>query len=567
MEKVFNIQNSNYKDKKDYKCLTKNHSFNIKKKKIKLSNYNSNKKPSNLNYVPCFKKSSIKGNNKEIRNKCNLISREYYTDRNKSDNKIKKQNVNNTLNDIYDTINNINKLNIKIQTILLNSPRRIKSISTNRERRPKFYNYLGEKNTIIRQSKNYSNPKIIKDLRRNKFSDNNIFINRNNDISNGQLTSKTNNINHDKNNKLYLNEYNSSIFIKPEYNTISNKRNNKKDYFYKYKNNLLKKKELEKDNDNNYLSDYESVLLQTSNLSNFSNEQNFDDIKFNMEDNIRFDNIKNMKLKLNNINKRKFKKISEEEKELSCMAKQIESSTENEIKSSLTKRAQNMKDIILLEKYKQIEFEKLHEINDIKNNNIYNFNYNNNYNYKLDNYEKIENKNKTNEDNCIFYNQNNYLDYNKKSPITYNFSYDNLKIKKNINNLNNNNGLKNDTNYYYNNYFKVNNENKIINKDNNIYKDEDILKNKNKDLFQEIYDYKNSKNIFRHNSFNKDKNNNIKDVNNIQNNQNKLYFNLKEKIPSNNNRISNERNYNNFLGYKGNSYTNNYNYNYDYSYK
>jgi hypothetical protein len=106
--------NTIIKDKNIIRHLSKDNSYNTGKNKKFHSKYSNNLDRKPLNYfLSSCKYINLKDKNKD--NYKNITKREY---------SIKNPKVNNTLNDIYDTINKINLLNKKIQKILYNPHRK-----------------------------------------------------------------------------------------------------------------------------------------------------------------------------------------------------------------------------------------------------------------------------------------------------------------------------------------------------------------------------------------------------------------------------------------------------------
>ena len=107
-------------DKKIIRHLSKDNLYNTEKNKRLYSKYSNNLDRKPLNYfLSSFKYIDLKDNNKD--NYKNITKRE---------SSIKNPKVNNTLNDIYDTINKINHLNRKIHKILYNPHRNYNSSHT-----------------------------------------------------------------------------------------------------------------------------------------------------------------------------------------------------------------------------------------------------------------------------------------------------------------------------------------------------------------------------------------------------------------------------------------------------
>jgi len=184
----------------------------------------------------------------------------------------------------------------------------------------------------------------------------------------------------------------------------------------------------------------------------------------------------------------------------------------------------NNQNIILLEKYKHIKLDNLNDMNDNELDN-YNNKYDNKYNKKDYLREKVKNMN-----------------YNGESSKENNINQFFINLKLNGNNnrniLNRNREFnRNNTNYNFNKYFKINDDEKID--------DEYINKVKEKHNEHKIYDYRNSKNIFRnikrYNSLNTDLNSRNKEkiIDNLKNIKYKK-FNMTENIKPLNNSIFND---------------------------
>ena len=615
--------NSIIVDKKIIRHLPKDNSFNTGKIK-KLYSNNLGMKPSNY-FLSSYKNINLKDKDKNKDNYKNFKKRHY---------SIKNPKVNSTLNDLYDTINNINHINRKIQKILyspetkyiLNNAHTINKQSsdiekTNNDSEKNMIDThlnLGRnkdlRNKIINELKFKENDSISKSFRRNT---NRSFFNKINSYtyqsrkkySNGGINAYNNATINDNENK-----YNTLIsFRRPKFKTISKQTSYIKEY---KKNNLLRKDINKNEIDDNYLSDYESIV-SSFNDQNSNNDDNYNDNNlFNINNNKKYyshydreqgrnnDNIKNMKLEINDINR--INKLNEEQNQLNYIINQIDqnsifNTTESKINSDISERTKNFKDIIFLEKYKQIELDKLNYMYDMKINNnndnsssdsnsnnsnndikysrnshiysqsnnykkyeseINNYNYNNKYENKYNNVDDIREKEK-----YMNYNNNNDDSFNENN---INQFYINLKLNGN----NNRNKLfhRNSANYDFNKYFKINEDSKI-NNDKYIYK----VKEKDNTNQHEIYDYRNKKNnIFRNgsrnwirnrnSSLNTDLNNKNKEkiIDNLKNIKFKKYM-LENIIPLNNGkRFGNDKK--DIVKYSiNNYYKSDYNFNYNYS--
>jgi hypothetical protein len=184
----------------------------------------------------------------------------------------------------------------------------------------------------------------------------------------------------------------------------------------------------------------------------------------------------------------------------------------------------NKQNNILFEKYKQINLDKMNDLSDNDSDN----------NKNEDKYNKEDYLRK----------KAKYMNYNDESSKENNTNqfFINLKLNgnnnKNILNRNRQFNRKN-TNYNINKYFKINDDEKID--------DEYIYKVKEKAHTNKIYDFRNTRNLYknrkRYNSLNTDLNNNDKEkiIDNLKNAKYKK-FNMSEKIlPSSNSRLSDEK--------------------------
>ena len=143
----------------------------------------------------------------------------------------------------------------------------------------------------------------------------------------------------------------------------------------------------------------------------------------------------------------------------------------------------NKQNIILFEKFKQIKLNDLFD-NDSDN-------YNNKYENGCNKEDYLRKKVK-------------YMNYNDEPSKENNINEFFINLKLNGNNKRNNQFYRNNTNYNFNKYFKINDDEKIDDK--YIYK----VKEKTPTNEHKVYDYRNSKNIFRnrkrYNSLNTDLN-------------------------------------------------------------
>mgnify|MGYP006873059317 CR=1 FL=1 len=578
-------------DRRIIRHLSKDNLYNTGKK---LYSNTLERNPSNY-FLSSYKYNNLKDNNNKVNYKKSK-KRKY---------SIRNPKVNHILDDLYNTINNINHLNRKIQKILYSPDRKINlnhahTINNNKQDSDtEKTNYASEKNIIDNDLKYKLNDSISNSLRRNK--DRNLF---------NKIEPNTYQI-RKKNNNRGINSYNNSIindnkfktiiaFRRPDFKTITKR----KSYIKDYKSSSQLRKENTNENGDKYFSNYK-LIISLFNNQNSNNDNNLDFLKYynQYEKEQESDNekIKNMKLEINDINR--IKKLDETQDNLNYIIKQINqkdtfNTIEDKINQNITERKQNYKDILFLEKYKQMEIDKLNSMYDTKRNNG---NYNNNYgnNSKID----IETKR-----NSHIYSLNNYNNKYESEINNYNDDYENKyiikdylreKVKKmhyknndepskenNMNQfyinlkLNGNNNRKisnrnrhihrNNTNYIFNKYFKINDNEKIDN-DKYIYK----VKEKDHTNGHEIYDYKNAKkvkNIFRSGSRNRnislntDLNIKNKDkiIDNLKSLKYKKYNILENIIPFNNSRFSDAKK--DIIKYSINNYNKSvYNFKYDYS--
>ena len=262
-------------------------SFNEKLKEEKIN------KP--FNYVRIYKSSKIKGKTKENKYDKNSFRKKYKND------KIKDPVINRTLNDIYNTIKSINKINEKISTIFYKRKNTNENNNTSEIIQNKFIenkklnefskinnSYIkNDKKNLIRQ--NYSYDNII--TRNSDFSILNNKDNSNSQIKTYHLNNKT-----ESNQFFYISQYAPKLF-----NNI-NEINNKLNYDYndshlaeklnKYKNKLIRRNKT-----------YGNIL----DLNYFRNSKNIKDIillekdkqkEFKKLENIK--KIKNQKFIFNN---------------------------------------------------------------------------------------------------------------------------------------------------------------------------------------------------------------------------------------------------------------------------
>ena len=545
MEETFKFYNPKKENKNESQNLSSNYSFN-RKRRIEIPTKITIFNPLNLKYIQSDQISSLKEINKNYPINQNIILSN--TERNNLEKKIKRPNVNNTLNDIYNAINNINRLDGKIKNIISHSSKKIKSEQTSN-------NNFFEKNVNINDPIIKSNSQIIRIPERNKI------IYRN----------------HEKNKRGYYTDYNnafseenkyktSSLFRKPKYQTSTNRTNYTKFFQYK-KYFFLNDSEKENENDNN-LSDYNSIS------SNLSKEQDNDNKnhknntyyggKFKDKEDCYSEKIMNMKFNLRNIRDKKINNINKEQKELNSLIDQMQIKNnffQNRTDINIFKRNHNIKGFLSLKKYKKSESKKLNDIINIDNDNKYkiNLNYNNDFKSITNNYnKKYESDNDEIDSEYI-----NYIYKNDKALIKNNYCYNKLRLNKNVNRKQSDQKIwnTNTNSYNFNDYVK----NKIE-ENNKEYNDSNICLNNAKELIREIYEYKNSKNTFRNKnkyySFNTDLNNNNKEkiMENIRNKKYKKHNKIKAKIPYNNYRLNIERKYNKLFHNNGSSCSSNYNF-------
>ena len=455
-----------YKNKKESNYLIRHNSFNLGKSNY-LNTYNISNNLYNNNL-------EIKENNKLNDNCYNTIS--YGAQNLKNVNKIKNLKINNTLNNIYESINKINSLNAKIKTILSN--KKFNTIDYQRDTEPKEKNKINIY-MLYQRNKNNNNSKYKNSIK--NFN----YFNRGNQTYNSLKASKKlinmdyNNMNYNPENFTYLN-YNK----KSKYGCYKPILFPEKEKIYKQLQNKGQIKEV--DTESNYLSDYETIINQSSKLLNES---------YNYDNNVR--------------NSNKYEIFSNR-------------NTDNYILTN-KKRKNNLRDIILLEKYKQIELEKLENINTKKYNNFFN-----------------------DEDMDIF-------EQKIKRAKCYN-SCNNSNRKKR-NNFNNN------TNSYFKKYFQIKED-----FDSRFNNNDKFSLNKNNDLYKGIKVYQSSKNIFKNQNFNF--NSEIikrkKRVLKLGCEQDKNYIIKKRKIPFNKKPYNRKENLDIIFINQGISYSSNYNYNYGY---
>ena len=141
---------------------------------------------------------------------------------------------------------------------------------------------------------------------------------------------------------------------------------------------------------------------------------------------------------------------------LNNFQKKLKTSKSNQTSDSVIdfnhfKNSKNIKDIILLEKYKQKEFQKLENIKNLKNNYLRNI--------------SSENKNRFEVNN-----QNDNKKYIKKRPFCFNDNINIVEISKKRKNSFSKNNNKDNVNNYFNKYFSINDENENNeSKNQNIY--------------------------------------------------------------------------------------------------
>jgi hypothetical protein len=204
-------------DRKISRYFSKDNSYNTGKNKKFFSKYSNNLDRKPLNYfLSSFKYTNLKDNNED--NNIKMTKREY---------SFKNPKVNNTLNDIYDTIIKINHLNRKIQKILYNPHRNYNLSHT--------YTNYNKQNIIL-----FEKYKQIKLNNLNDLFDND-SDNYNNKYKNGcnndylRKKVKSMNYNDESSKENNINEF--FINLKLNGNNNRNKqfnRNNTNYNFYKY---------------------------------------------------------------------------------------------------------------------------------------------------------------------------------------------------------------------------------------------------------------------------------------------------------------------------------------------
>ena len=330
---------------------------------------------------------------------------------------------------------------------------------------------------LYQENKNNNNSKY-----RNSIKNFNYF-NRGNQTYNNLKTSKKlinmdyNNMNYNAENFTYL-KYNK----KPKYGCYKSILFPENEKIYKQ---LQNKEEINKDDtESNYLSDYESIINQSSHLLNES--YNFDNNVKNSNKNETFSNR----------------------------------NTDNYLIEN-KKRQNNLKDIILLEKYKQIELEKLENINIMKYNNFFNDEEKDIFEQKINRAKRHNSCNNSN--------------------------------RKKRNNFNDNTFKK---------YFQIN-ENFYSRSSNN----DKLFLNKNNDLVKDIKVYQSTKNIFQNQNinFNSEIIKRKKRVLKLGYEQDKNYIIKKRKIPFDKKPNNRKKNLDIIFINQGISYSSNYNYNYGYN--
>ena len=308
--------------------------------------------------------------------------------------KIKNPNINRTLNDIYDTINSINKINKKIYKIFYKRKNTKSNINTSETIKENSI-----KNKIFNEYKNNSNKQKQKQKK----------------------TSSRSNYSYD--NIISRNDYFSLI-------------NNKKEKAIKNK-----KKECPKKIDDRSIIYISSYISEELNKNKINNKLNYD-----------YNDI-HLKERLNKY-KNKLKRSQ------TC---------DNIFDLNHFRNSKNIKDIIVLEKYKQNEFQKLENIKNLKRNYISN----------IDNEKKNSSTIKNISNHKLI----------KYRPFCFNDNIDKIKTNQKYNHVTIKN---NNTNYFINKIFAINeqNENNKIRNQNNENKDY------NKNLINQLnYNYDIYKNI------------------------------------------------------------------------
>ena len=227
MEETSNFYNIKKENKKEInienKNLLKNFSLN-RRKRIEIPTKITIFNPFNLKYMPSDKILILKEINKNY--PINQSNKLYNTERNNFEKKIKRSNVKNTLNDIYNAINNINKLDRKIKNIISHSSIKNSNFNNKTESEKTLNNNIFEKNANINDPAFRSNSQIIKISGKNK-----IIYKNNEKNQNGYYTDCNDEFS--ERNKFKT----TSLFRKPKYQASSS-RTNYKNYF-QYKNNFF----------------------------------------------------------------------------------------------------------------------------------------------------------------------------------------------------------------------------------------------------------------------------------------------------------------------------------------
>ena len=380
-----------------------NINFQLENKDKKISSHIKEKE--NLNLYNIQDKTNEKNNMEKIQNYFEDLCRNYNSsNNNKFLKKINNEKVNNTLNDIYGAISNINEINEKVKNFMLkrkiipksvdNKAKNIKKEKNkkNKTRASTDEKIINSKEFIIENKENkkfQSNitnnkePKIIKNI----YSYNNKNINKKNLISENEKIRTNSNIEMkykkiDQNNSYNINlnipkiipfqnqnEYIESIFNKKYgQNNLKNINNNKlnNDYFKSNEN-----------FGNNYSIESGLISNDISNIgisSIFYNEEikNEKDIK-----NIKIQ-LKKEEKKLKNLEEEKHKLLREEKIRRRIIMDKIKKRNnlkkqsmikEYKKKLSIIKilQKQNMNEIIQLEKNKEIDEGKIKQINNLIN--------------------------------------------------------------------------------------------------------------------------------------------------------------------------------------------------------
>ena len=380
-----------------------NINFQLENNDKKISSHIKEKE--NLNLYNIQDKTNEKNNMEKIQNYFEDLCRNYNSsNNNKFLKKINNEKVNNTLNDIYGAISNINEINEKVKNFMLkrkiipksvdNKAKNIKKEKNkkNKTRASTDEKIINSKEFIIENKENkkfQSNitnnkePKIIKNI----YSYNNKNINKKNLISENDKIRTNSNIEMkykkiDQNNSYNINlnipkiipfqnqnEYIESIFNKKYgQNNLKNINNNKlnNDYFKSNEN-----------FGNNYSIESGLISNDISNIgisSIFYNEEikNEKDIK-----NIKIQ-LKKEEKKLKNLEEEKHKLLREEKIRRRIIMDKIKKRNnlkkqsmikEYKKKLSIIKilQKQNMNEIIQLEKNKEIDEGKIKQINNLIN--------------------------------------------------------------------------------------------------------------------------------------------------------------------------------------------------------